>query len=265
MKKVIIKCTYSNKNNLIDYLQEEAVLNTFLIADILNYGFDKEFQTVWADFNGEVCQGVYLRFYDNLIYYSRENILNVKLVQKLFKEWKPDVIMGKLENIKKISEFTNNYRLNTNILYELKTKPLENECRADIKICKAVSGDEHKIHDFLMSIEQLKYMYASKQMIADRLKNKDGVHYYIEIDNELAAHANSTAVSPLTVMIGGVATAKSYRNNKLSSILVSKLCEDIQSMGKTPCLFTKRENNNNMFTRIGFEKAGDWGTLTKGV
>lgn len=260
---MVIKCTYSNRDNLIDYLQEEAVINTFLIADILNYGFDKEFQTVWADFNEEVCQGVYLRFYDNLIYYSRENILNAELVKGLFKEWKPDVIMGKLENIRLISEFVKNYKLNTNVLYELKTKPLHIECETDVKIFKAASGDEHKIHDFLMSIEELKAMYASKQMIADRLKNNDGVHYYIEINNEVAAHANSTAISPLTVMIGGVAAAKAYRNKKLSSILVSKLCEDIRTMGKTPCLFTKRESNNNLFTSLGFEKAGDWGTLTK--
>lgn len=59
---MVERCTSKDEKKLLDFLGKEAVFNTFLLADIGNYGFDQEFQTVYADRDGEVVRNVYLRF-----------------------------------------------------------------------------------------------------------------------------------------------------------------------------------------------------------
>lgn len=64
-------------------------------------------------------------------------------------------------------------------------------------------------------------------------------------------------------MIGGVATDLKYRGKGMASVLVSRLCRDIRKEGKQPCLFCDRGEEHNLYKKLGFEKAGVWGTLLK--
>ena len=49
------------------HLQKAPVENTFLLADIEQYGFTAPFQQVWAMWRGGLPAAVYLRFYQNLL------------------------------------------------------------------------------------------------------------------------------------------------------------------------------------------------------
>jgi hypothetical protein len=63
-------------------------------------------------------------------------------------------------------------------------------------------------------------------------------------------------------MIGGVGTAKEHRGNSLATQIVNALSQDIIKNGKSPCLFTARTEDSNLFEKMGFEKVGQWGTIT---
>ena len=127
---------------------------------------------------------------------------------------------------------------------------------------KGVPGDEDKIHAFLMTIPEIRALYASKEMIADRLKSGDGTHLYLERNGEMIAHVNSAAKSPFTVMLGGAAVKEKERGKNLEALLISRISRDILAEGKKPCLFCDRGEEHNLFVQIGFLKAGIWGTLT---
>ena len=45
----MIQCTEKDREMLISCLKEEAAYNTFLLADIEDFGFEEEFQTVFAE------------------------------------------------------------------------------------------------------------------------------------------------------------------------------------------------------------------------
>ena len=258
---MVRKCREKDRETLISYLKQEAVYNTFMLADISDFGFDEEFQTVYMDEEEGRMKGVYLCFYKNLILYSRENEVNSSFLEKLFSEFVPDLVMGKTENVACVQKILKDYIEESKILYLLEEP--EKLVKEKVNIQKAQPEDADAIFDFLQSIPEMRQLYTSKEMIENRIQKKCGTHYIVKEGEKLIAHANSAAECDYTVMIGGVATAPSHRGQKFASQLVSRLCRDILEKGKQPCLFGSRGEEHNLYVRIGFRKVGFWGTLVK--
>lgn len=262
-------CDKDMKPSLLSYLKEEAVYNTFLLADIENYGFDKEFQTVYADLEEGKIKGVYLKFYNNFIVYSKEDQVDEGFLEQWFRNWKPEVVMGKAGTVKKMCQLLPDYHYKEEYLYLLESQEKLNLCfekekkKAEGTIQKGTLKDVDRIYQFLMSIDEIKALYGSRDMIEERIKTGDGFHYFLEMDGQIIGHANSAASSPYTAMIGGVATAYGERGKGIAARLVFEAAKDILNQGKTPCLFSKRDQENNVYVRLGFEKAGMWSVMTK--
>lgn len=260
---MIIKCGKEMEARILTYLEQEAEYNTFLTADIVNFGFDTDFQTVYASMEEDRIRGVFLAFYQNLIVAGRAEDER-EFFEEYSREKKPQVIMGKEENVQSFLELAKeDYIFRKRPLYHLKSdEKLETaEISEDFKIGQP--GEEDKIHAFLMSMDEIKGLYRSKKMIQDRLINRDGCHYYLEKDGELIAHGNSTAIGPYSAMIGGISVKPEYRNRGLGGLTVSKVAGELLKLGRIPCLFSEREEEHNLFTRLGFEKAGMWATLER--
>ena len=51
----------------MQYLKAEPVYHTFLLSDLECYGFEHEFQQVYMQEKEGICEGVVLRYYNNLI------------------------------------------------------------------------------------------------------------------------------------------------------------------------------------------------------
>ncbi len=265
---MVIQCTEKEERILLDYLKQEAVYHTFLLADIANFGFDHEFQTVYGDIRDDQVYGVYLKFYGNLIVAGRAEDIDEGFLQKLFESWKPDVVMGKEAVVNRIFKLLPDYTASSKGLYALEQdlsgwKEKNYTLPEGVELIKGQPGDEHRIHSFLMEIPEIRAMYTSKEMIGDRLRNGDGTHLFLVREGKIIAHVNSAAKSPYYVMIGGVAVCEEERGQHLSAILIEKLCREILEEGRKPCCFSDRGEEHNIFVQMGFEKAGFWGTLTK--
>ncbi len=70
--------------------------------------------------------------------------------------------------------------------------------------------------------------------------------------------AKTTGENNDNAMIIGVATHKEYRNNNYASKCLIKICNELLSENKTPCLFCENEKISSIYTKIGFEKIGNW-------
>lgn len=269
---MIRKCTEEDRARLEAYLINESVYNTFILADIADFGFESDFQTVWVEETEERISGVYLRFYGNLILYSQENRINQEFLRELFRQFRPDVIMGKAENIDRVQEILPEYGKNRKDLYLLKEEDFQPMVREQDKtvmtpvVLHALREEEaDKAFAFIQTIPEIRGLYTSRQMIYDRIRQKKGTHYALLKEGEVIAHANSAAASEHTVMIGGVAVAPAYRRQGMAGRLVSRLCRDILGQGKMPCLFCDSEEARGLFCSLGFRKAGMWGTLLKNI
>lgn len=232
-----------------------------MLADIADFGFDETFQTVYIDEEQGKIRGVYLCFYANFLLYCKKNEVNTEFLEQLFSMYTPDVIMGNTEDVRKVQWVLSDYTMESRGLYQF-CHP-EELAAETTEIQKAVPEDVDDIFAFLQSIPELKHLYTSKQMIADRIGKNCGTHYIVRENGNIIAHANSAAESEFTTMIGGVSTADAYRGKGLAGQIVSKLCRDIQERGKQPTLFSIQGEENNLYSRIGFRKIGEWGTLTR--
>ena len=145
-------CGEKDREILIRYLKQEAVYNTFMLADISDFGFDEEFQTVYMDEEEGKIKGVYLCFYKNLILYSKENEVNLPFLENLFFGFVPDVVMGKTENIDCVREVLKDYTGESKVLYLLEeTGKLLDEAA---EVLKAQPEDADDIFDFLQNIPE---------------------------------------------------------------------------------------------------------------
>lgn len=59
-------------------------------------------------------------------------------------------------------------------------------------------------------------------------------------------------------MIVGVATHPAHRRKGLATQLLIRLCEDLLSEGKTPCLFYDNPEAGSIYRRLGFTDVGTW-------
>ena len=259
---MIIECGKEMEFRILSYLEKEPELNTFLTADIKNFGFDSDFQRVFVSLEKEEIQGVFLTFYQNLLVSGRAEGDDREFFEIYIEKKHPQVIMGKAEDIEPLLEFTKD-------AYILKKRPMYSLKKGDrlelspLELKTGVPGDEDKIFDFLMSIDEIKGLYRSKEMIRDRLKNRDGFHYYLETEEALIAHGNSTAIGPYSAMLGGICVRPEYRKQGIGGKLVSRIAKEILERGLIPCLFSERAEENNLFVRLGFEKIGMWATLER--
>ncbi len=254
------KCVTDNLEQLLEYLNNEKEYNTFLIADINNYGFESDCQDVWMDVEGEECKGVYLRFYSNLLVYSKEASLNIEIMQDILSEYEIAVIMGKSSLLAPIEDEIGYFGGGSKHLYRLadeeKLKP-ENQ-----DIIQAEITDTDEIFEFLASIPEIRALYTSKDMIHDRIANHDGVHLFIRKDGKIISHGNTTSSSGATVILGGIATAPEFTRQGYAASVTSQLAREVLSLGAVPCLFAD-ESVHEFYDKLGFESLGGWSTLVK--
>ena len=264
------KCTDGEKTLLLDYLSEEKEYNTFLIADLKTYGFDSSCQDVWMDWEKERCTCVYLRFYNNLLIYSRTGTADPESLDYILKNFQIFVIMGKSSVLWEMREILGNrYQGSSKQLYRLGAKEKLRQGKAEEKdggeiMMRAGLEDVDEIYEFLGSIPQIRGLYRSREIIRDRIARQEGTHLIIRRDGRIVSHANSTTGSDDTVMIGGVATDPSHRGRGYATQVVSGLAELILEQGKIPCLFSG-EGAHAFFDRLGFERLGGWMTLERNL
>lgn len=264
MNKNLIQCTKEQHDVLLEYLRQEAERNIFIIADIINYGFDSDMQSVWADLKDEECSAVYLWFCNNLLIYSKKEKLNSESLGTILSMKKPDQVMAKrvhLEQICSMSmELDRDYEIKSKELLALRNPIVEESCRLEFPYRVGQVQDTDSIYEFLQSGE-LAPLYRSKEMIKRRMETGDGVHLLIEEENELVAQINSAAKTPYSVMLGGLFTQMKHRGRGMASYLVTVLCQEMLRDERIPCLISTASKECNLFYKLGFEKVDEFTTL----
>lgn len=235
--------------------------NTFLIGDIINYGFENEIQQIWADVEDEACQAIYLWFCNNLLIYSHKEVLDQGIMERVVAMKKPDQIMAKRIHLEQIQSVLDNYIIKGKLL--LGDFREENSINKEEHLWKYGIGtldDVERIYDFLQSGE-LAPLYRSREMIEKRIETGEGIHLFIEDQGKIVAHVNSAASTQYSTMIGGLYTTKEFRGQGMARFLLGCLCEEIKEEKKVPCMISAQGTEHNLFYRMGLEVVEEFTTL----
>ena len=252
---IIRLCSEKDKGRLTTFLNSEPVFHTFLLADIEQYGFDKDYQKVYVQEKEGVCEAVFLKYYSNFILAGDPAKIDYEKVSSVIG---PEIttIMGNAEIVEKVIEkLKTKFNLICNNLYvhEPESKIVQNE----LKVANLDNVD--RIHEFLMCFPEFRVMYAEKGMIINRIRNNEGVHLFIEKDGEIIAHGNSAASAEKTCMMGGICVKEEYRHLGYAKTILRALCRYIESIDKIPCIFAKENPEYSIFKELNFKRYGRWG------
>lgn len=256
----LIKCEEEHRETLLEYLKQEAVRNTFLIGDIMNYGFGSEMQQVWMDMEEEACQAVYLWFCNNLLIYSHKGVLNAESIALLLGLKVPDQVMAKSVHLQQMHPFLEGYQMKSKTLLALIATEKVFEDDIVFSYRKGTLEDVDRIYEFLQSGE-LAPLYRSREMIEKRIETGEGVHLLVEEGGEIIAHVNSAATTPYSTMIGGLFTRLDDRGKGLGSFLTKCISREIIESNRIPCLISAQEVEHNLLYNVGFEKVEEFTTL----
>lgn len=256
-----------DREKLLEYLYVEGSLNIFIIGDVETFGFDKDFQTVYGEFDNEQNYISVLLFYnENSIFYSHKRIFNEKWLE-VFKKH-PDItyVSGAETMIEKIIPYFPNYKVKPMYFSEaFKLNQKVEKTKYDII---KVSTKEHcaKLFDILARIDEFGYKNMSKEKFIESKMNSInmGSTYFIEEDGIIVSTVATTAETTVSAMVVAVATLKSARKRGLASILMKHIMNEyFEEKGKYLCLFYDNPEAGNIYKRLGFKDVDKWIMLEK--
>lgn len=259
---MVRKLIESDRDIVLNFLEEESTFNLFIIGDILNTGFDKDFMEIWGEFdtNNNLII-VLLRYFNNFIPYYKEtyngDLSSFKKIISLYNNKK--LVSGKSDIVDKFTDILKDYKLKRDYFCELnhRTKLLINF--EDTIIKKATVDDVNRISDFIDSIEELGVTGENREMLENTIKSCSGRYFYIENENgDIISVAGTSAENKFAAMIVSVATNKKYRKRGLATKCVSKLCNDTLNDCEKLCLFYDNPEAGKVYNALGFESIGNW-------
>jgi predicted GNAT family acetyltransferase len=261
---MIRKLEEKDRAEVLKYLNEEASINLFMIGDIEAFGFDKDFQELYGQYDEENnLEGVLLRFNENFIPYYKNDTCSIEGFSKIINQFKKEKMISGKENIAiKFKSIFKDVNLKPTYFCEIDHMDSLAECTLDVKI--AVPEDAKRIYDFIETIEEFSAIVASVERVESRIKDKSGRIYYVENEKgEILTVSQTTAENTQSAMVVGVATKKEARGRGLMTQCLSKLCRDILEEDKKLCLFYDNPKAGAVYHKIGFTSIDNWMMMTE--
>lgn len=254
-----------DRNNVLDYLYKEAAFNIFIIGDIEAFGFDTDFQRIYADIDtfGKY-HSVLLRYREHTIYYADKIVFDKEYLE-IFKNDPFVNISGKTELLDLIGPYLEGFKNSHTYFCEQKKTHLVSESAFRIKELKTV-GDARKLYDLLVNIKEFEIEKVKlEDFVETKMKSiQMGVTLFIEIDGIIVSSVAATAETNKHAMVVGVATQKEFRYKGYATALMNKLISIYQNdRKKVLCLFYDNPKAGKIYNRLGFKTTGAWDMYRK--
>ncbi|KKI94001.1 hypothetical protein WQ54_00170 [Bacillus sp. SA1-12] len=258
------KCTSADQKQVMDFLLEEKAFNLFIIGDIENFGYDADFQDIYAQYNknGEI-EGVLLRYQHTYIPYAKSEIDLTKMANVISTDPELVMVSGKNDIVKRIQTLTPLRRAKLTYFAELKdnkelNKELQNSS-PEYEVKKAALEDVERICLLKEQISEFDFNSFSKQSYKRTIETGTGRSFYIEnAMGEVISIASTTAENQYSGMIVGVCSHPAERQKGLASLVMQELCNEVLNEGKTLSLFYNNPMAGRIYKRLGFNDIGLW-------
>jgi len=257
--------TEQDRSDVLAYLYKEASYNIFPIGDIETFGFDTDFQRVYAeiDVDGKYLS-ILLRYKEHAIYYADTVRFHQEFL-RIFQNDPFDYISGKTVLMELISPYLEGYRKHHTYFCEAKEMKSLSVPNIDVKRMKT-REDAAKVYELISTIEEFSSFHQEKDSYVDaKMKSMQmGMTLYIEEDGEVASTVATTAETKQSAMVVAVATSINARNKGYASALMKVLMNEyFMNKKKGLCLFYDNPSAGKIYQRLGFETIGTWDMYKK--
>lgn len=253
---MIIKCDENHLNQLVEFANQDKIMNLFIIGNITNYGLDYNNLNFFIDISeNNKIRTLYANFRRFLTIFSPEGYLDNDFVKKLVLDYDLESINGDYNIVKNLN--INNFKMKKTTIATL--EKLNNLC----DFSEALILKEEDITDYVEGCRQsFDTPSNSSNFVKDFREGKN--HFYgYKIDSKLISGAMTVCEIDEAAMVIGVYTLPNYRKQHYALKTVSKLCDDMLKKGKTGCLFFNNPKAAELYHKIGFKDYGYFGLLQK--
>ncbi|PLR94139.1 GNAT family N-acetyltransferase [Bacillus sp. T33-2] len=256
---MIRKLHKEDNEKVMAFLADEPSINLFLIGDIEAFGYDAEFQQLWAGFNdkGEMT-AVLLKFYDAFIPYAKGEFDVNGFADIILSYGDAPALSGKAEIVDKFEGLEGLNLGKKQVTYFAECRKAVNIGAGAFNVKKAEIDDIDRIVDIRQTIVEFPTSSDARDMILKAMESNTGRTYYIEEDGKMSASASTTAENSMSAMIVGVCTRPEHRKKGLASAVMQKLVQDVLDEGKVLCLFYDNPKAGRIYKRLGFKDIGMW-------
>jgi predicted GNAT family acetyltransferase len=253
----------ADRQQVLDFLMPESSFNLFLIGDIHNYGFCREFQQLWGDFDNQgKLRAVLLRYYGNYIPYSRREF-DAEGFARLILE------RGDLKIFSGIREIVDRFRTLNLLLLDWANRRNLHFAELDraeqlfldgmndgYQVRKGTIDDVPAMMALMHQIEEFAPNDSTEPALRQAFETGDGRTYVVTREGEVVAMARTTAENPHSAMIVGVATHPAHRRQGLASLVMSHLCREVLRRGKSSASFTTTRRPGPSIAGSGSGRSG---------
>ena len=260
---MIIKLNEGLRASLFEFLKRESEINLFIIGDVELFGFDKDFQEVWAQLDRDMSyRAVLLRYKTHFVFYSPETEYNAVGFANIINSYKDRCdLSGKKETLYPLLE-------------KLEYKKVREQCFSTLStIEELVKSDSHYIME-RPSFEDADEIYSLRDQILEfndfkttlentkeLIKSEMGRSLVTRLDGNIVSCAATTAENSMSAMVVSVMTHPEYRKRGLAGACVQKLCEELLGEGKGLCLFYDNLKAGSIYRKLGFKEIGQWSSV----
>lgn len=257
---MIIKLKEENRESLNEYLYKEAAINTFIIGDVQNSGFESDIQDLWGDFNenGEY-KAVLLRYKVYVIVYATEEY-DIEGFVNIINSFDVSEISGKEEIIEEIKKHFNVCKEKKQSFCRLTNDKFNGVYTDKYKVELANTNDAEGMLNLRDKITE--FSKITKESMLSLVTSEHGRTFIIKEENEIISMASTDAETEWSAMVINVCTDPEKRENGLASECMSKLCREVLDEGKELYLFYDNPKAGGVYKKLGFESVGNWTTIS---
>jgi uncharacterized protein len=253
--------TEKDRKSVLEYLYKDLSFNIFPIGDIEAFGFETNFQRIYADIDEKNNYlSVFLRYREHAVYYSHLPFFNQNYLT-IFKNDPFDHLSGKEDLINLIKPYLKEF--NFRQMYFCEAKKIKHTFNITSNHIKEVKTKKEieMLFELLSQIEEFGYAkMTKKQFVDNKLSSIEmGKTLYIKEDDKIISTVAVTAETTKNAMVVGVATDEDYRGRGYATLLLKKLMDIyITQKKKQLCLFYDNLAAGKIYLKLGFENIGLW-------
>lgn len=248
---MIYKCDENNREELLNFLYQEPIVNLFAIGDIETYGFEHFDLDVWAYVNGRAeIVGALVRYKENIMPIHGEEFEGFDTFLPLIQSLTPLYISGSEEAIVQYEAEFEAFEKEESCLAEC------HELKMEVPLIKQVLPLEKD--DIASYLDCLKEIGMKKQQTMEEITNELDLNLNtIQIIKDETGKIISTGRIAVetkdSAMIVAVGTIENYRNEGYATAIVASLVNYCIKKNKKACLFYSDPNVGRVFQKLGFE------------
>jgi predicted GNAT family acetyltransferase len=260
---MIIRLNEGLRVSLFEFLKKEAEINLFIIGDVELFGFDKDFQEVWAQLDRDMSyRAVLLRYKTHFVFYAPSTEYNAVGFADIIKSYDDrSDLSGKREILYALLEKLEYKKIREQYFSKLSSREELVKLDSHYVIERPSVKDAEEIYSLRKQIIEFNDFKTTIENQREMLKGEMGRYFITRLEGKIVSCAATTAENSMSAMVVSVMTHPEYRKRCLAGACVQKVCEELLSEGKGLCLFYDNPKAGSIYRKLGFKEIGQWSSV----